>query len=302
LQQAIKDYLEKCSCFPQVKLMQGHEQKYRIEMKNKYLDPEGKCIKTQELISTFSRCITEVSNKYIAASDYCFHNVEFSSKQISKPMRWTFAEGLNIYHYLFCCRTYDMYLVLSEQENKEMIMRQYNKCREVLGRLPKLPSAYLLIMQAYDIIGLESIASQLCSTQELFENPGVEKVLSNLSFLQEQIGLGLYEDSSFFKNGEFRAVFLGMGMYRGRLCSICEYMCDESKVKMTDTGSGVKRTRQGSSYYSGTIYIDIETGLPVLGTMLESYVAMQNKGNESGLPEVPIHVRRAIRMEFMEEA
>jgi hypothetical protein len=282
-----------------IKFIAGQTQKYRIEMKNEYLNPEGSIVKRQKLNSVYSRTLSSVLAPFVALVEYRWESVEFSSEPDKAPIRWKFAAGLSFPNYLFSIRTEQERKFLAQEKVYTKIIKHCESFQSLYQELPKLPSVYLLIMHTFDALSFDAFASAIYSTPKLFENPGVEMELRNLSHQQTGLGLGMYNDASFFKNGVFNATFLGYGKYQHHTCLIFEYYCNESKVKISEKDLNTGRSREGHSYYSGLLYLDSITGLPVMGTMLETYVAVQNKTNNVGLPKVPVHIRRYIKCELL---
>lgn len=298
--ESIKDIFNKNSYYPQIRFEVGHNQKYRIEMNNKFLNEQGDVTKNQKLVTTFTRQITDIPHEFLGLTESNVHSVEFSSNDRQEPINWTFAEGLILPHYIFYCHYLDDYnTIRNEVENENGSIRlQMKKFNDIFSKFPKLPSVYLFIMQSYDIAGLDSFTSHICSKPILFENPGKITEIKTLSNTKCDIGMGLYSDNSFFENATVYAIFHGFINYLGKACSVVEYFSDESKVHVKDENKHYDRSREGNSYYSGMIYIDVNTGFIVAGTMLESVIAVQNLGTKK---TTPVHIRRRVRMELIDD-
>jgi hypothetical protein len=284
---------------PEMKLCAGDTQTYRIEMENDHFDVEGEPIKSQKLSSNFVRTITRVPFSFMASTQIDLTSVQFTSHPGKPPMRWTFAEGLSLPYYLFCGQSEENLQIFFDESQDGEIAEQENEFAEVFTRFPKLPSVYLLIMQVMDIITFEQFASHFSSSSQLFTSPGQELRLPSLSSRQAQMGFGLYGDSSFFRNGDFFTRFLGYGWHEGRACLTFEYRCD-GRLDMSDDTAQISRSRRGRSYYSGLLYLDIATCLPVLGTMVEYVIAVQNHTSSAGQAKVPVAIRRKVRLELLD--
>ncbi|EGD47002.1 hypothetical protein Cpap_1197 [Ruminiclostridium papyrosolvens DSM 2782] len=285
-----------------MKIKAGNNQKYRISMKNDHLNRDGKIVKKQELISTVQRTILSIPKPFLAITNFLWESVEYTDKPGNKPMRWTFAEGLNFQHSLFCTQSHEkLKKILPDDTILSKSFPEAFGLPLLYQDLPRLPSVYLLMMQTFDVMGFETFASVICSNAHCFDNTGEQKQLDYLSNQKVEIGVGLYSDSSFFKNGKFLCRYIGYGLYRNKLCSAFEYSCNESKVRIEDNEISSGAMRGGHSYYSGLIYLDIDTGLPVMATMLESYVAVQKNKSADGITKIPIHVRRRVEMELILE-
>lgn len=295
----MKQILESLSYYPKFNFQLDDAHHYKIEMCNKFLDKRGKVLKTQSLVTHFSKKIVSVPYEIIGLTDITIDKVEYTAKPGDKPMRWTFAEGLVLPHYLFYCHYLDDFSTVAyESENEDgLIAIQKKNFQDAFKKFPKLYSVYLLIMQVYDIAAFDIFASHFFSKPTLFEEPGKASEITSLSASECSIGMGLYSDSSYFRNGFYQAIFHGFTYYNQRLCGIVEYFCDESKVKVIDNAKGMDNIKDGSSYYSGYVYFDVESGMPVSGTMLESVIATQSKGENS---EVPVHIRRRIKMDLVD--
>ncbi|WP_265445238.1 hypothetical protein [Acetivibrio straminisolvens] len=300
LAENIREIFEKRDQSKNIQLISGHKQLYKIQMRNYYLNSIGGIKRKQELNSTFSRTISNVIVPFLALTDYHFEAVNYLHKEGGKNIKWTFAEGLSFPHYLFSCNKPEEFELLSDKNIYSQVLKHCQKISGTYSSLPRLPSVYLLVMLTFDILAFEVFTSFICSTPALFDNPGKAVEIENLSNLQNEIGVGLYSKSSFFKNGTFYAMFLGYGKFGDNICSVFEYWCDESKVMVTENDEDASRSRKGYSYYSGRICLDVMTGLPVRGTMLESYIALQNMPDESETKKVPVHVRRNVNLELLD--
>ena len=284
---------------PEMQLRAGDTQTYRIEMENDHFDTKGEPVKSHKLASVFTRTITNVPFSFMASTRIDVSSVQFTSHPGRPPMRWSFAEGLSLPYYLFCGQSQEQLRTFAEERLEGEVAGQEKALAQVFTRFPKLPSVYLLIMQAMDIITFEQFASHFSSFSPLYGSPGKEYLLPSLSSRQAEMGFGLYGDSSFFQNGDFFTRFLGYGWREGRACLTFEYRCD-GKLAMSDDTAQTPRTRRGRSFYSGLLYLDVSTCLPVLGTMVEFVVATQSQAGNAGAGEVPTVARRKVTLEFLD--
>jgi hypothetical protein len=284
---------------PQLQFKAGHAQRYRIEMENRYFTLRGERVKSQTLATDFTRVIKEVPSPALAFTESRLGPVHFS-EQGRPPMRWTFADGVRLPHHLLRAESLEDLKRTTQVSTLDDLFARSQRFGEAFAHLPKLPAVYLLIMQALDIVTMDEFASHICSSPRLFSSTGKELQLESLSSSQSQLGFGMYGDSSNFKNGEFYATFLGYGFAGGRACVVCEYRCDAT-LSMTDEGAGLARTRQGKSYYSGSLHLDIATGLPVLGTMMEYVFSGQSVGGDPRRMAAPQSVCRKVRLELVGE-
>lgn len=282
-----------------IRLIPGHCQHYAIEMLNHYLDRKGQVARRQKLVSTFSRKIVRVLSEITALTVCRWESVSFQTasrkEPWTEPIQWTFATGLEFNNYLFYANQPGHAQILLDYHHT--VIDHYRDFYTAYQSLPKLPSVYLLIMQTLDIVAFEMFTSFVHSTPELVRKPGRPVELKHLTNLQSAIGFGFYADSSLFKNGVFYGTFLGYGIHRGETCAIFEYECEGARVQVSEKNQRLNAGRVGHSYYAGLLYLNLGTGLPVLGTMRESYVGVQ-KSQSMGLPEIPVHVRRHVKLEL----
>lgn len=294
----MRQIFESLSYYPKFNFQLNDVQHYRIEMSNKFLDKQGKVLKTQGLVTHFSRKVVNIPYEILGLTDIEIEKVEYAVKPNEKPMRWTFAEGLVLPHYLFYCHYLDDFSTIAyeAEDEKGLIAIQKRNFQDAFKKFPKLYSVYLLIMQAYDIAAFDMFTCHFFSKPTLFEEPGKVAEITSLSHSSCSIGMGLYSNSSFFKNGLYYAIFHGFTYYNKKLCGVVEYFCDQSRLKVIDDAKGMDNIKDGSSYYSGYVYFDVESGMPVSGTMLESVIAVQFKDEKT---QVPVHIRRRIKIDLM---
>jgi hypothetical protein len=277
------------------------KQLYRIDMVNSYLNNMGRVFKRQKLYSTFTRTIEMNYPDTIAFLSHNWEKLTFTAMVPKSPptsIDWTFAQG----------RTFYSIIVFSYEKLREMYkMREiyietedYRNCfksiEESYAELPKLPATYLVIMQTLDIIAFDNYVSYIhtyAATHNgwkpdewvIITPPELEHTLS------AKIGFGLYSEESYFKNSKFHMKFTGYGNVEGKACALFDFYCDNSQVRMQEKNHSHIQ-RNGTSYYHGQVWIDLVAYDFVRGTMLESYIALQ-EGNKVS----PVHIRRKILCE-----
>lgn len=278
---------------------------FKIKMENFYLNSLGRIYKVQELNSKYIRIIEKTYDDAIAFSSYRWDKMIFTNKipkQVAAPLDWTFALG----------REFQSHMILSNErleelkdESRHSVMAgDYKKCFDSIEKayqgLPKLPSVYLVIMQTFDIVAFENYLSYIYTYS--YSNKGwkpdewVKIAPPELEHMQEaKIGLGLYSHNSFFRNGRFYLKYIGCGKTNDKFCAIFDYYCDYSEVRMQNKGlSDIQRN--GTSYYHGQIWIDLDSHDIERGTMFESYIALQE-----GSTKTPVHIRRKVLCETLIE-
>ncbi|QNU66081.1 hypothetical protein EHE19_014490 [Ruminiclostridium herbifermentans] len=286
----IKEYFNNLILPRSINLDTDVKDKYIIRMQNMYLDAHGEILKWQKLSTEYKRVIEEQISSFCVLTRLNVEKATFESSERS-PMNWSFAAGHSIPYFLLSADTEEKAEFISQAEVFEKVANQVDKFNKSFDRFPKLPSVYLYIMQLYDMIAFENFATYFSCIDLSTEKIGEYVEVEMLSSSKAQIGLGLYSDDSLFKNGKFKAVYLGVSLYKNRECAVFNYICDKSKVKMED--AQINGVREGNSYYSGTLLLDLKTFVPVHGSMIENYIARQKKDN--------VNVRREIHMHLVED-
>lgn len=279
------------------------ERKYRIEMVNSYLDTLGRVYKRQELRSVYTRIIEEIYEDAIAFLSYRWEKMTFTNrvpKVPVTPLDWTFAEGLQ----------FNSHLVLSNEKLEEMCLQSevdvsaedhqncFKSIEESYARLPKLPTTYLLIMQTLDIIAFENYMSYVHTYVTTHQGWKLDEWVAIMPPEREhmsaaKIGFGFYAENSIFQNGKFYLKLTGYGKANGKPCAVFDYYCDHSRVRMQEKEREHVQ-RNGTSYYHGQVWLDLVRGDVERGTMLESYIALQE-----GEKKTPIHIRRKVLCEAL---
>lgn len=299
--QELSHLFEKLTFKPNLNLQLGKQYTYEIEMENKFLNTKGIVKKQQKLTSNFIKTVEQMPNPYLGILNYSMKKVEFYAKKDAEPMPWHFAEKLEFPQFMYCGNTEEALQAIYNAYNEEggVIAQTLKGFDDAFVKYPKLYSVYLLIMQVYDIVTVDRLVSHMLSMPELFKEMGKVIEIKSMSQAQCQIDSGLYSEGSVFKNGKFYGIFQGVNYYEGRVCYVVSYYCDESRVKMVDATKDVNRMKNGSSYYSGSIYIDIASGMPVFANMLEQVVAVQQQ--EDCDKQIPTNIRRRINMKLISE-
>jgi hypothetical protein len=274
---------------------------YWIEMVNSFLDALGRVYKRQMLRSTYMRTVEYIYENAIALLSYQWEKLTFTNQIPKMPVTsvdWTFARE----------RLFNSYLVFSNQKFEEvwdMVKRTgktpvecFQSIEAAYADLPKLPATYLVIMQSLDILAFESYTSYVHTYANVSRGWKVDEWVAIAPPEREQrdeakIGFGLYGENSTFHNGKFYLKLSGYGKVKDKACAVFDYYCDGSKVRMQEK-ERFHIQRNGTSYYHGQIWIDLATGDVERGTMLESYIALQE-----GEKKTPVHIRRKIFCEAL---
>lgn len=273
-----------------INLSEGTIDKYQIKMQNSYLDEQGEIVKWQRLSTNYERVVSEQITPFCVLTNLEVKKAEFESSE-RKRMNWSFAAGHKIPYFLLSANSQEEVKRIEQPDVHEKIAIQVKDFHQSFERFPKLPSVYLYIMQLYDMIAFENFATYFSFIKLEQSMIGEFVEIETLSEAKANLGLGLYSEESTFYNGKFEAAYLGVTVYKNQECVIYSYRCDKSQVKMEDTQ--INEVREGNSYYSGILFLCLDTFIPVYGTMIENYVAKQKKQN--------VNVRRQISMELIQD-
>lgn len=285
----ISDFYKQLSICPSINLRSGREDNYIIHMKNLYLDKEGNIKKWQSLQTDYIRIIKDELSSFCVLTELRVNEAEYESSEKNK-MKWNFVKGHKAPYFLCSANTQEQENFVSNEIIYSKIQKQLDKFYKSFQMFPKLPSVYLYVMQLYDIVAFENFSIHFSSMNTDYNSIGKTFEIESLSEVKAQIGLGLYEDNSVFCNGKFYATYLGVTVYKGRQCAIYNYDCGKSGVEVED--EKMNETRKGSSYYSGTVLLDLKTYIPVYGTMIENYIATQKNHMQDTV------VRRQVSLEI----
>jgi len=88
-----------------------------------------------------------------------------------------------------------------------------------------------------------------------------QKIVHASAFSEPPVNLGSgIKAGSFFRNGEVKLVFKGLGLVDGAACAVIGHDSGESTLRMImPLGAGRDMVTEGGSEYIGDIYIDLET-------------------------------------------
>lgn len=126
------------------------------------------------------------------------------------------------------------------------------------------------------------------------------------AFTEPPVNLGQgIKEGSFFRNGDVRLVFKGVGLANGSACAILGFDSGESTLKMIMPASpGEEIVTVGGSTYLGDIYLNLKTGWVELVTLDEFVVTETQLPPSLGGQKMPAYnvrhltIRRIPREEF----
>lgn len=193
---------------------------YKMTMDNSYYNLEDNTVRIQQLHSEYSRIIKENPDKNVWFTNIKWNNVKFRNSQDKECMQWKFPLKVSFDSALYR---------LPEQDQKNKLFggnafnreaEQNDKLTKAFDIFPKLPSVYLMIMQAFDIITFESYISIIHSNDEIMKSKGEFIKINEISRQQSGLGIGKYDNKSVFTNGDFYLRHLGYGVYNEILCAL----------------------------------------------------------------------------------
>ena len=162
--------------------------------------------------------------------------------------------------------------------------------------LPKAPAVNLLRVLSWDVITFDMFTSQLGTLAEL-NQLGATTEVTAMSNTLGQFDFPQYSPASFFKNGTLTATCVGYGVWKGKPCVIYEYSCGRSEFDVHAEPEVASLKQQGSSFYSGKLWLDIESGDLAAGDMTETIIATVIRSDKK---VVPVQKRRRVCVECIE--
>lgn len=239
---------------------------YSIEMKNTFIDLKTSQKRTSKLKSHYQRIIIENPKPQVAYCEYQFLETQYNTSNRDKAMTWSFARDFKFYHVLYVLKDKDLKEKYFEEAKTEFSVEPI---KESFKKLPKLPSTYLLMMQVYDVIGLEAFGSLIIS--EDIPNLSYKKIDD---FSNAEIDMKISENDleSSFDQSDFYV----MGLGNTDNYKVYEYQAEPSTTKYMGSAENIKKN---ISLYSGIIVFDGKTDELIKATMKEVVVPILG-GNE----------------------
>lgn len=221
------------------------------------------------LRSDFTRQIYEVPAKNVGYTKYTLNNTEFMSVNDNVFKQWTFAKNTEFYSCLYCLRNKKVKEAYYAEAEKESPIPTLT---ESFDKFPKLPSVYLLVMQAIDIITFDAF---LCMSNSELETNRVSLDYIKVDEMAKKnipIGTGIYSDKSYYLNDELYIRLIGESIYQSEKCWIVEYSSEPSDiyVKSEKTNTALN----SKSLYTGKVFVSKVTGDILYGELDEDVVSM----------------------------
>lgn len=277
-------------------IQQGDRAAFHIAMQADYLTARGERTKFQHLEAEYTREVTDIMFDVVARTRYVWDRVLFTSvtgTEEPQQIEWTFARGQR-FRFVLLAPPAAQYLssdLAKRDPDGESVRKEIAK-REGLvevayADLPRTAAVDLLVMLSWDVVTFENLLSHLMA------EPGLQRVgarceLGGLSGSSTQLGLSQYRET-LFCNGTVTAEFQGYGRAAGRPCSIFTFEATPSQLQVGTDGGEVRQ--EGTSFYSGRLLLDVESGDVCAGHMVESVVAVTMQ--VSGKPKAT-NVRRHV--------
>lgn len=246
----------------------GYKTFFHITMDNYTINMETGVQSKSVLRSFFSREIYEIPVENVGYTKYEFLETEFMSQNKKEFKPWTFAKNAEFYSCLFCIQDKHLKREYYSEAEKE---RPLPSLQNSFAKFPKLPSVYLLAMQAIDVITFDAF---LCMANSEFFKTEFNVKYSHIDEMAKRyipIGTGIYSNSSYYLNDELYLRLLGETIYQETDCWIFNYSSEPSDIYMEN--EKVRTALKSKSLYSGIIYISKLNGDLVYGELNEHIIS-----------------------------
>ena len=243
-----------------------HEKHFSISMHNTHIC-EGKM--WQEILkSDYTREVIFRPMEQVAFYKYTLLKTTYKDYRKGKNMVFSFAQGLSFYHVLYSLKN-------KEERDKLIHMGKAKDplapIEDVFTHLPKLPSVYLVMMQIYDIIGLQAFCSFIYSKDWICNNWTEIKSFSNQGI---DMGLQKGKEKSIYQQNAFYMNYLG----RTNEEEIFEYQADPAE---TSFQLGKSQPLKNYSIYDGNLFLSREDLDLSKGQMKEVVLAKNKEGKST---------------------
>lgn len=252
----------------------NYKKAFGISMKNYYVNMKTGGVSTEIIRSAYEREIYELLDETVGLVKYKVKSTEYLRRGQKDFAKWNFAKDAGFYNLLYSISGFEDKSVLYDMAGKRKL---FPTVEESFSRYPKLPSVYLLIMQALDIITLDSYTSLINTNWPTNEISVKYKRIEELSNISTGIGAGQYSDTSYYRNAEFFVRLIGAGKCSEKTCWIFDYFAEPSEVYMKEMNSD--NSKKNKSIYSGRVYIDKKNGEILRGELNENVIPIGKESN-----------------------
>lgn len=241
---------------------------YNVEMD--MLANDGHVVMTHSLRSTYTMTPGErAKNNCVFDGDYLINDMYYSPNN-RKEIEWTFARNKKFTSTLFntsdeSCADY------MRDEGIKLLESQWDTVNLLFSSFPKLPATGIVHAFVYDIIGMDQILSHIVSCNYSYNDFGDMKPVCTLNNKQFDMSADLYDSGSNYNNGDTLVLYTGNANYNGHDVAIFNFECNNSSFHM----SSKEHKKNGFSYYSGTLAVDIRTSL-LYGCKMFEYIFYDN--------------------------
>lgn len=247
----------------------GYHTRFQITMNNYSISLETGKETRSILKSVFDRDIYKIPVDNVGYTRYSLKSTEYLAAGESSFKAWTFAKDAEFYSCLYCLQNKK----IKEAYYKEAeIESPIPSLTESFNKYPKLPSVYLLVMQAIDVITFDAFLCMANSDVVTDKITTKYKKIDEMTKRNVPIGTGIYSQSSYYLNDELYIRLIGKTNYQEEECWLFEYNSQPSDIYIENQQANT--ALKSKSLYSGKMYISIKNGDILYGELDEDVVAM----------------------------
>lgn len=250
----------------------GYRTTFDIVMQNTHVNLEDGSQSKSKLHSIVNREIYDIPVDNVGYTKYTFVETDYLSGGNPLGKVWTFAKNAEFYSCQFCLQDEDVKKEYYKEAEQKSPIPSLN---ESFDRFPKLPSVYLLVMQAIDVITFDAFLCMANSEMTKVQFDTSLKVVDEMTKKIVPIGSGVYSDASYYLNDQLYMRLLGESSYLTEPCWIVSYSSEPSDIYMQDDST--KTALKSKSLYSGLIYISKNNGDLLYGELDEDVISRGKK-------------------------
>jgi len=275
-------------------------QRYAIEMSIDHLTPKGKVCKREVLSARYVRTILDAVVEFVAPVKYVWEWVTFCYGQNPAAMKsvdWKFAKDQSFRSFFLLSNSGWEHPYPAESASTDDPVWEQARIELDYASLPKAPAVNLLRLLSWDVLTFDMLTVQLGTLAEL-NRIGAATEVTTVSNTLAYFDFPQYSPSSFFRNGTLTATCVGYGVWKGKSCIVYEYQCGRSEFDVHADPAVANLKQQGSSFYAGKLWLDVESGDLAAGDMTETIIATLIRSDKKA---VPVQKRRRVCVERLEE-
>lgn len=253
-------------------LAEGYKENFVITMNNYSLNVESGEETISALKSHYYREIYEIPVPGVGYTRYFLTDTEYKANASADFKKWTFAKDADFYNCLFCLQDKQ---VKSEYYAEAEENPPIPSLTDSFSKYPKLPSVYLLVMQAIDIITFDAfmcmVNSELYGTDFSTKYQSVDEMAKR----SIEIGAGVYSKESYYLNDRLYVRLIGETKYNKERCWVFNYSSEPSDIYMEHMS--LNTSKKSKSLYSGCFYLSKKNGDIRYGELDEDIVSIGTK-------------------------